>query len=442
MNFRKFTPKIAPKNPKIYQKFTQIVKFCPKFIPKISPNSKRQIPQKIHQKFSFFHYNFPQISAKKTKKTKERTAVISIDKRVLTHFDFVQLFLVVPLCLISLVLVWEANEFLGQKQLIYTAVGFLAWLLFFLLPLRKLAWLIPFLYWINICLLLSVDIFGVERLGAKRWLEIPFTHFTLQPSELFKPSFILMLAYLIYRKPPPKSGYKLKDFCKLSFYILLPFFLIASEPDLGSAAVLFIVGFGTLFIIGVNHKIWLSIFLVAAVGSPLVYAHLLKPYQKQRIHDFLSEKPSYQVQQSIIAIGNGGMMGKSTEEATQTHFKFLPISTSDFIFAYTIERFGFVGGALILSLYALLIFHLLSLNRKLRGDYFARVAVNCVALFIFTYTAVNVLMTIGFAPVVGIPLPFFSYGGSSFTIFMVFFGIVQNLLTFRFFSVEQSIKIS
>lgn len=375
-------------------------------------------------------------------KLRESSAVISVDKRILTHFDFVQVFLVVPLCLISLNLVWEANAFLGEKQFIYTIVGFLAWLLFFLLPIRKLAWLIPLLYWINICLLLSVDIFGVERLGARRWLEIPFTHFTLQPSELFKPSFILMLAYLIYRKPPPKDGYRLKDFCKLSFYILLPFVLIASEPDLGSAIVLFVVGFGTLFIIGVNYKIWLSIFLVAAIGSPLVYAHLLKPYQKQRIHDFLAEKPSYQVQQSIIAIGNGGMKGKSTEEATQTHFKFLPISTSDFIFAYTIERFGFAGGAVVLFLYALLIFHLLSLNRKLKGDYFARVAVNCVALFVFIYVAVNISMTVGFAPVVGIPLPFFSYGGSSFTIFMIFFGILQNLLTFRFFSVQQSIKIS
>ena len=368
--------------------------------------------------------------------------MISIDKRIFTHFDFVQVVLVVPICAISLVLVWEANTFLGEKQLIYTIVGFLAWLLFFLLPIRKLAWLIPFLYWVNIALLLSVDIFGVERLGAKRWLEIPFTHFTLQPSEIFKPSFILMLAYLIYRKPPPKNGYKLKDFCKLSFYILLPFFLIASEPDLGSATVLFIVGFGTLFIIGVNYKIWLSIFLVMAISSPLVYANLLKPYQKQRIHDFLSEKPSYQVQQSIIAIGNGGLRGKAHEEATQTHFKFLPISTSDFIFAYTIERFGFVGGALVLFLYMLLIFHLLSLNRKLRGDYFARVAVNAVGLFIFIYAAVNVSMTIGFAPVVGIPLPFFSYGGSSFTIFMIFFGIVQNLVTFRFFSVRQTIKLS
>lgn len=367
--------------------------------------------------------------------------MITIDKRVFTHFDFVQVALVLPIIAISALLVYEANAFLGEKQLIYTAVGFLAFFLFFLLPIRKFAWLIPACYWVGILLLLSTDIFGVERLGAKRWLEIPYTHFTLQPSELFKPFFILMLGYIISRKPPPRKGYKFKDFCKISFYILLPFFLVASEPDLGTALVLFIVGFGTLFIIGVNYKIWLSILLVVAVSSPLIYSQLLKPYQKQRIHDFLAEKPSYQVRQSIIAIGNGGMTGKDAEEATQTHFKFLPISTSDFIFAYLIERFGFVGGAGVLFLYALLILHLLSLNRKLDKDYFARVVLNCVALFIFIYTAVNISMTIGFAPVVGIPLPFFSHGGSSFTTFMVFFGILQNLLTFRFFSVGESIKI-
>lgn len=366
--------------------------------------------------------------------------VISIDKRILTHFDFIQPVLVLPIIAMSLVLVYEANAFLGEKQLIYTLVGLLAFVLFFIFPIRKFAWLIPLLYWVNILLLFSTDILGVERLGAKRWIEVPFTHFTLQPSEIFKPSFILMLAYLIYRKPPPEGGYKLKGFLKLSFYILLPFVLIAGEPDLGTAAVLFLVGFGTLFIIGVNYKIWLSILLVAGLSSPFIYTHLLKPYQKQRIHDFLSEKPSYQVQQSIIAIGNGGLKGKEHEEATQTHFKFLPISTSDFIFAYTIERFGFMGGAFVLMLYMLLIFHLLSLNQKLKNDYFARVVVNCVALFIFIYTAVNVSMTIGFAPVVGIPLPFFSHGGSSFTTFMVFFGILQNLITFRYFSVEQTIK--
>lgn len=366
---------------------------------------------------------------------------MKFDRRMFTHFDFVQVFLIIPIISVSFVLVYEASIFLAEKQLVYTIVGLLAFFICFILPIRKLAWLIPVVYWINIILLLSVDVFGVERLGAKRWLEVPFTHFTIQPSELFKPSFILMLAYLIYRNPPPKGGYKLKKFLELSFYILLPFFLISAEPDLGTATILLIVGFGTLFIIGVNYKIWLSIFLIIGLSSPIIYTHFLKPYQKQRIHDFLSEEPSYQVQQSIIAIGNGGLSGKNIEEATQTHFKFLPISTSDFIFAYTVERFGFVGGAFVLALYMLLIFHLLSLNKKLKDDYFARVVTNCVALFIFIYVGVNVSMNIDLAPVVGVPLPFFSHGGSSFATFMIFFGILQNLITFRYFSVKEVIKI-
>ena len=366
---------------------------------------------------------------------------MKFEKRILTHFDFVQVFLILPIIIISFILTFEASSFLFEKQVVYTIVGLAAFMLFFILPIRKLYWLIPTLYWINIALLLSTNLFGVVRLGARRWIEIPFTHFTIQPSELFKPCFILMLAYLIYTNPPPKGGYKLKHFLYISFYILLPFFLIAREPDLGTATVLLIVGFGTLFIVGVNYKIWLSIFICIALASPIIYTHFLKDYQKQRIHDFISEKPSYQVQQSIIAIGNGGLTGKNVEEATQTHFKFLPISTSDFIFAYTVERFGFVGGAFVLICYMLLIFHLLSLNQKLKEDYFARVAVNCVALFIFIYVGVNVCMTVDFAPVVGIPMPFFSNGGSSFTTFMIFFGILQNLITFRYFSVEKAVKI-
>lgn len=362
------------------------------------------------------------------------------DRRIFSHFDFIQALLIIPIIGISFILVYEANIFLAQKQLIYTFIGFLIFLFFFIFPIRKLSWLIPLFYWINIILLLSVDIFGVEKLGARRWLEIPFTHFTIQPSEIFKPSFVLMLAYLIYRNPPPKNGYKLKSFCKLSFYILLPFLLIAGEPDLGTAMVLLIVGFGTLFIIGVNYKIWLSIALIIGFSSPVIYTHFLKPYQKQRIHDFLAEKPSYQVRQSVIAIGNGGLHGKDAEEATQTHFKFLPISTSDFIFAYLVERFGFMGALLVLVLYMFLIFHLLSLNQKLKNDYFTRVVTNCIALFIFIYTAVNISMTIGFAPVVGIPLPFFSHGGSSFVTFMIFFGILQHLITFRYFNIENIIK--
>ena len=330
---------------------------------------------------------------------------------------------------------------LSAKMVAYLIIGFGAFLLFFLLPIRKLEWLIPSIYWINIILLLSVEFVGVSKLGAQRWIEIPFINFTIQPSEIMKPAFVLMLAYIIKKTPPDDEGYNLKQFIKISFYILLPFVLILKEPDLGTALMLLITGYGVLFIIGVNRKIWISIAFLIGICSPILYENL-HDYQKKRIADFISEKPSYQVRQSIIAIGNGGITGKSIDEATQTKFKFLPIATSDFIFAYTVERYGFIGGAGLIMLYGFLIVHLLSLNYKLKDEYFIKVAVSAVALLIFIYVSINIFMTIGFAPVVGIPLPFYSYGGSSFITFMCLFGILQNLLTFRFDKTNRFVKIN
>jgi rod shape determining protein RodA len=320
---------------------------------------------------------------------------------------------------------------LAQKELTYILVGIICFFVTFITPIRKLSWLIPIFYWINIGLLILVDFIGISKLGAKRWLEIPFVHFTIQPSELFKTAFILMLAYLIHNNPPAKNGYNLKEFLKISFYIILPFFLIAKEPDLGTATVLLLVGMGILVIVGVNWKIWVGIIVTLVLCAPLIYQNLHN-YQKQRIRDFLNEKPSYHVQQSIIAIGNGGLTGKPKDEATQAQLKFLPIATSDFIFASLCERFGFSGGIGILTLYALLVLHLISLNFLPNVDYFIKVFSTAISILIFVYTSVNIAMTIGFAPVVGVPLPFFSYGGSSFINFMILFGILQNLLAFRF----------
>lgn len=365
--------------------------------------------------------------------------MISLNRRVLTHFDFLQPLLILPIIILSYLLVSEANEALAHKQLVYFAIGFFAFSFFFLVPIRKLEWVIPTVYWINILLLISVEFFGVSKLGAQRWLEIPFVNFTIQPSEIMKPAFILMLAYLIKQTPPDINGYKWKEFIKLSFYILLPFALIAREPDLGTALVLAIVGFGVLFIVGVDKKIWYSLVIFVAISGPFLYGSL-HPYQKKRILDFVGEKPSYHVQQSIIAIGSGGMSGKEKDEATQTKFKFLPIATSDFIFAYYVERFGFVGGVVLILIYALLIVHLLTLNYKVEGDYFAMVVTSSITLLIFVYMSVNIAMTVGFAPVVGLPLPFFSYGGSSFITFMALFGTLQNLLAFRFDPTYRFIK--
>lgn len=361
------------------------------------------------------------------------------DKSILAHFDFIQPLLVLPIIILSHALISEANEILASKQYVYFAVGLAAFFTFFVFPLRRLFWLVPIFYWVNVLLLLCVDVFGVTKLGAKRWLEIPFVNFTIQPSEFMKPALVLMLAYLIKKTPPSESGYTLKQFVILSFYILLPFGLIIAEPDLGTGLILLLTGYAVLFVIGVDKKIWLGIILVVGVASPILYENL-HDYQKRRISEFLG-KPSYQVNQAIIAIGNGGIYGKPKDEATQTHFKFLPIATSDFMFAYNIERYGFIGATGLITLYLLLILHLFALNYGHKEDYLVRVVTTGLGAMIFIYTGVNISMVIGFAPVVGVPLPFFSYGGSSFITFMCFFGILQNLLAFRFKDAYKSIHV-
>jgi len=353
------------------------------------------------------------------------------DKSILSQFDFFSIILIIPLVVTSHWLINEAVPALAMKQIAYVGVATLAFLIVFFLPIRRMRWMIPSIYWINIILLLAVEFFGHSRLGAKRWIEFPFIHMTIQPSEFVKPALILMLAYLIHKNPPPIGGYRLKDFTRLSAYILLPFILIAKEPDLGTAIVLLLIGYGVLFFVGIHWKILATIMSIIILISPLFYKYGLHDYQKTRIKDFMSEKPSYHVQQSIIAIGSGGWSGKKKEEATQTQMKFLPIATSDFIFAFVVERTGFLGALGLISLYIIFILHLLSLA-VYNKDYYIKVVSVAIAFMIFIYMGVNISMTIGYAPVVGVPLPMFSYGGSSFLNFMVLFAIMQNLITFRY----------
>lgn len=353
------------------------------------------------------------------------------DRKTLDHFDFPIIFLILPIIGLSLFLVFEANQALAVKQLSYTLLGIALFFLFFLIPIRRLVWAIPIFYWLGILLLVLVEFFGTTKLGAQRWLEIPFVGLTIQPSEMFKPAFVLMLAYQIHRRPPPSTGYSWKQFFKLSFYIVLPFVLIAIEPDLGTATLLLAVGAGVLVAVGIRRKVWVIVGISAIFVAYFGYG-MLHDYQKKRIHDFISEKPSYHVQQSMIAIGSGGMLGKTKEDATQTQLRFLPIATSDFIFSYYVERFGFLGAVFLIALYAMLVFHLFTLNSKVQGDYLSMVTITAVAIMIFVNMTINIAMTIGLAPVVGVPLPLFSHGGSSFINFMILFGIIQNLLAFRF----------
>jgi rod shape determining protein RodA len=347
------------------------------------------------------------------------------------HFNYLLIIQVIPIFIVSSILVKEINEALFQKQMIYYSVAAIAFLVAAFIPWQKILWwFAPVSYVLNTLLLLAVDLIGKTILGAKRWIVIPGIGLTIQPSEFIKVNVILMLALLVNHSPPPKSGYGFIDFAKLSIVIIIPFLLIAKEPDLGTGLVLLITGFGVLYVVGVKWRVWLTILVATAIFIPIAYKYLLHDYQRKRIQNFLG-KPSYHVQQALIAIGSGGVDGKSKDKATQTQLKFLPIASSDFIFAYLGERFGFKGMLGIITLYILLIIHLLIISKIYENDYLIKSVASGLAILFFVYMNVNMYMIIGMAPVVGVPLPMFSHGGTSFIIFATFFGILLNLMAYK-----------
>ena len=353
-------------------------------------------------------------------------------------FNLTLILLFLPFIFLSLFLVNEISHRLYVKELIYISIGIVIFAITYVLPIRKLLWLIPIIYRFNIFLLILVDTIGIKILGAQRWLKIPIINVTIQPSEFMKTTLLLMLGFLIY-KYPPRQYYNYKEFLKLSFFIILPFILIAKEPDLGTALITLIIGFGVLFIVGVDKKIWITLSIGAILFAPIYYKYIMKDYQKQRIENFLN-KPSYHVKQSIIAIGSGGISGKNKEEATQTQLKFLPIASSDFIFAYLVERLGFIGASGVILLYFILIVYLMKIADKLKEDYFAKVMFAGVGLMIFVYSYINISMTMNLAPVVGVPLPLLSHGGTCFINFMILFAILENLISKKEFIHTYGVK--
>jgi len=355
------------------------------------------------------------------------------DKHILKNFSYTLMIQVIPLFVISSYLVYEINPHLFYKQMIYYLIASFVFLVSAFINWKLIAWwFVPIFYVLNLGLLIAVEFVGKSILGAQRWIEIPGIGITVQPSEFIKVSVIMMLGYLIGRSPPEDRGYGVWMFVKLSIVIVVPFLLIAKEPDLGTALVLLITGYGVLFVVGINWRIWAGIVLALSLAAPLLYGQL-KPYQKKRISDFVG-KPSYHVRQALIAIGSGGMEGKTKENATQTQLKFLPVSSTDFIFAYLGERFGFKGMLTVIVLYMLLILNLLRISAKYDKDYLIKAFASGLAFLLFVYMGVNIYMIIGLAPVVGLPLPMFSHGGTSFIMFAVIFGILQNLIAFKEYS--------
>ncbi|GAB0173240.1 FtsW/RodA/SpoVE family cell cycle protein [Helicobacter trogontum] len=350
--------------------------------------------------------------------------------RITTHFDYILILLILPLIFTSLYLLSETSQTLLIRQSSYAFLGIFIFLFIFFIPFRYLYKGVVVFYIVCILLLLAVEVIGTTKLGAQRWINIG--GFSLQPSEPVKIAVVLFLAHYVQKNPPPEEGYDWIEFFKISIFILIPFFLILIEPDLGSAIIVLVMGYGMLFIIGVHKKVWLTCIIAGLLFSPIAFKFVLKPYQVDRIMKLVSGNTSSQVQQSLIAVGSGGLTGRNYEDATQANLKFLPVATSDFIFAHFAERFGFLGSCALIALYLFIVLHLLSFCFLDSQDYFLKVIASCLAMLFFVYTSVNIAMTIELAPVVGIPLPLFSYGGSSFITFVILIAMFENAATFRF----------
>ncbi len=302
--------------------------------------------------------------------------------------------------------------------------------------------LVPIWFWRNmsvlaylgaIALLVFVELFGTVGMGAQRWIDLGFMR--LQPSEVMKVTLVMLLAAYYDWLPSHKTSRPLWVILPV-ILILIPTFMVLRQPDLGTSILLLAAGGGLMFLAGV-HWAYFAAVIAAVVGliatvfnSRGTEWQLLKDYQFRRIDTFLDPSTDplgagYHITQSKIALGSGGWNGRGFMQGTQSRLNFLPEKHTDFIFTTLAEEFGFVGGITLLVLYALILIFCMvtALSTK---DRFSSLVVLGIALNFFLFFAVNMSMVMGLAPVVGVPLPMVSYGGSAMLVLMAAFGIVQS----------------
>jgi rod shape determining protein RodA len=288
-------------------------------------------------------------------------------------------------------------------------------------------------YAISVLLLFGVEFFGAVGMGAQRWIDLGFIR--LQPSELTKITLVMFLAAYYDWLPAKKTSHPLWVLLPVVI-ILVPTALVLTQPDLGTAILLLAAGGGLMFLAGVH---WAYFATVIAGGVGLVTTvfqsrgtpwQMLQDYQFRRIDTFLDPSTDplgagYHITQSKIALGSGGWTGRGFMQGTQSRLNFLPEKHTDFIFTTLAEEFGFIGGMSLLLLYSLIIVFCV-ISAVLNKDRFSSLLILGIAFNFFLFFAVNMSMVMGLAPVVGVPLPLVSYGGSAMLVLMIAFGLVQS----------------
>ncbi len=321
---------------------------------------------------------------------------------------------------------------LHHKQALWYSLGVVSMFLLVWIRNRHMEHHAYLIYGLCLVLLLFVLLFGRSIGGARRWIELGPLQF--QPSELMKLALIMALARYFHRNPRD-GGYTLWQL-KVPFLIfLVPFFLVLLEPDLGTAIILLLLFAGILLFVGVTRRSLFTLAMIGGASVPLGWFSL-KEYQKERILNFLDPArdplgTGYHLIQSKIAIGSGGLWGKGFMKSTQARLHFLPEQQTDFIFSVFVEEWGFVGSLVLFAGYLLLIFWALNIASSAK-DRFGRITCLGVAFFLFWHVLINVGMCMGLLPVVGIPLPLFSYGGSFLLSVFLGIGLLLNVYRNRF----------
>lgn len=301
--------------------------------------------------------------------------------------------------------------------------------LFANIPPHKYKTWAPWIYSLGLILLTAVILIGKIGKGAQQWLDFGFLRF--QPSEIMKIAVPMMVAWYFHQQVSP-SYYK--SLIIATILILVPAILIAKQPDLGTALMVIFSGLSVIFLAGVNLELIGTSFLLIVLLSPLLW-HFLHSYQKQRILTLLNPDysplgASYHIIQSKIAIGSGGLIGKGWLQGTQSHLRFLPEHATDFIFAVCAEEFGFIGCLVLIILIVMIVYRSLVIAKKAQNS-FTRLLAASLAVTFFMSSFVNIGMVSGILPVVGIPLPLISYGGTAMVSFLANFGILMSISTHR-----------
>lgn len=374
------------------------------------------------------------------RKKSNGSQVSAILRSVFFRFDYKQLIPMFILLVVGVCFVYGIGQQVGgvgaeiywRRQIQWAAVGLVLWLLMALFDYRKYGVISMFLWPLSIALLGIVLKFGVDRFGAKRWFSL--FGFSIQPSEIAKLCTVVFLAWLLSRKDVDIN--KIKWFFLSLLILAIPAFLIFRQPNLSTALTVFICGTAVIFTARLKAKTILIITIIMAVLAPVGYG-MLRDYHKERIAVFLdaSKDPlnaGWNQMQSELAVGSGGLTGKGFMHGTQNNLGYLPqtVSNSDFIFSVIAEETGFLGAAVVITMYVLLMISIFSTALTAQDDFGRYLCAGIGAMFAL-HSIVNMGMTIRMMPVTGLPLPLVSYGGTFMVTSLMALGIVQSVYSKR-----------